>query len=439
VIGTVTNVDIPFTIWDDYRFIFLIPVLPVFIGFLAGLYPSFYLTSFLPIKVLKGKLISGMGNSAIRNGLVVVQFVISISLITGTLVVFQQLNFMSNKQLGFDRENILIINDVEKMGDHLEAFRNEVAAYPGVMGAAITMDVPGRGMWEDVFSREGSDAKLPVSQIKIDEHYFELMKFKLAAGRAFEIERPSDTNAIIPNETTVRLFGWTNEEAIGKYIVYPGNDYSKHEIIGVVKDFHFQSLRQSIAPLLFANAHSNMWGDMRALVVKFKSDDLSSLISRINSKWKSRLQETPMEYTFLDQEWAKQYQEENKLGGMFGIFSGLSILIAVIGLFGLVSYSAEVKRKEIGIRKVFGASTSRLMMMMNSQYIKLIIVALVLAIPLSWWLIEQWLKTFEFKMQFSPLTFVVAGLTEIVIAVLSVGYLSWRAATLNPANVLKDE
>jgi putative ABC transport system permease protein len=307
------------------------------------------------------------------------------------------------------------------------------------MNAAVVMDVPGRGMYEDIFSREGSDAKLPVSQIKIDEHYFKIMNFQLVTGRAFERERPSDVNAVIANETTIRLFGWTPEEAIGQYINYPGNENSKHEIIGVVKDFHFQSLRQSIAPLMFNHVNSTMWGDIRAVVVKYKSDDLSALIQKIEKNWSGVLQDTPMEYSFLDEELAKQYQEESRMGGMFSVFSGLSIAIAIIGLVGLVAYSAEIRRKELGIRKVFGASTSRLVVMMNSQYIKLIVVALILATPVSWWLMQQWLNSFQYRVNLSPVTFAIVGLAEIGIAVVSVGYLSWRAATLNPANVLKDE
>ncbi len=369
----------------------------------------------------------------------IVQFTISIALIAGTLVVFQQLKFISSTNLGFDRENILIIKQAEKLGSSLETFRNQVETYPGVTQAGITMEVPGGGVWSDEFVRENSNTATSVAIIKTDENYFNTLGFQLVAGRRFEVERPSDRNAVIPNETTVQLFGWTPEQAIGQYLVYPGNDNTRHEIIGVLKDFHYQSLRQTITPLMFCKPESEIWGDWRVMTVKFNPTDLSELISKIESNWKKNLSDTPFEYSFLDQELATQYQTEQRLGGLFGIFSSLSILIAIIGLVGLVSYSAEVRKKEIGIRKVFGASTSGIVLMMNNQYIRLILVAFVIATPFSWWAITQWLSAFEYKIEISPITFLAAGIAEIALAVGSVAWLSFRAAYTNPAKVLREE
>ena len=380
-----------------------------------------------------------MGNSKLRNGLVVIQFTISIALIAGTIIVFQQLRFVSTKNLGFDKENILLIKYAEKLGNHLEAFRDELQTYPGVTDVGIAMEVPGGGVWSDGFTRENSDVNLGMAIVKTDENYFKTLDFKLVAGRAFEKERPSDKNAIILNETAVRLYGWSPEQAIGQYLIYPGNENSRHEIIGVIKDFHYESLYQSITPLLFCKLGCDIWGDWFTLTVKFKSTDINGLVQRIQNNWNKVLDNTPMHYSFFDQDLKNQYQAEQRLGGLFGIFSGLSILIAVIGLVGLVSYSAEVRKKEIGIRKVFGASTSRIMVMMNSQYIRLIVIALIVATPLAWWAITKWLDSFAYKIEISPLTFIVAGLGELVLALLSVGYLSLRAASLNPSRVLKEE
>jgi putative ABC transport system permease protein len=439
LIVLLVRIDIPFSLWQDKQLLMIIPFIPIVIGVLAGLYPSFYLTSFRPSQILKGKVASGMGNSRLRSTLVVTQFTISIALMAGTIIVFQQLKFMGSSHLGFNKENILLIDHAEKLDKQLESFRDEIATYPGVVASSITMAPPGRGRYEDIFSSEGSSAKLPISQIKIDESYFKSMGFELVAGRSFEKERPSDINAVIANETTVRLFGWTPEKALGKYIIYPGNDYSKHEIIGVVKDFHFQSLRESIAPLLFGNIHSTMWGDSRVLAVKFQSADIKDLTTRIEKRWNSVLDDTPIEFTFLDTELEKQYLEEQRLAGLFGIFSGLSILIAVIGLVGLVAYSAEVRKKEIGIRKVFGASMPSIFMMINTQYVKLMIIAVIIASPFAWWVLNQWLTSFAYHIQLNPIVFVICGIAEIAISIVCVSYLSMRAAGLNPAKVLKEE
>jgi putative ABC transport system permease protein len=349
------------------------------------------------------------------------------------------LKFVSSKSLGFEKDNVLLIEHAEKLGNHLEAFRDEIETYPGVTQAGITMEAPGGGMWEDEMTREGTNVSVNIAFVKIDENYFKSMGFKLVAGRAYEKERPSDKNAIIPNEVTVRLFGWTPEQAIGQYLVYPGNDNTRHEIIGVMKDFHYQSLHQSITPLLFNKIESDIWGDWRVLTIKFKSADVQHLISQIGNRWNKMLSDTPFSYSFLDQDLDRQYQAEQRLGGLFGIFSGLSILIAIIGLVGLVSYSAEVRKKEIGIRKVFGASKSRIILMMNGEYIRLIIIALIMAVPFSWWAISQWLSSFAYKIEIRPFTFVAAGLAELILAVLSVGYLSLRAASANPSKVLKEE
>lgn len=438
-VSAFVQINIPFTLWQDRELLIALPFVPLVIGFLAGLYPSFYLTSFRPAHVLKGRLATGMGNSGLRNSLVVVQFTISIALMVGMLVVYKQLNFMQNANLGYNKENVIAIRGAERLGNQLESFRDEVAGYGGVVNAAIAMDIPAGTAYEDVFSREGTDMKIPITLLKIDNHFFDAMGFNLLTGRQFDERRPSDTSAIIPNETAVRLLGWTPEKALGERVLFPGNDGSTHEIIGVVKDFHFQSLRTPIAPLLFSHVKSNMWGNMRTVIIRFNTNDVQELVMAIEKRWGQILDDTPIELIFLDDELGRQYQEEQRLGGLFGIFAAMSVAIAIIGLVGLVAYSAEVRKKEIGIRKVFGASTPRILVMMNSQYFKLIAIGLVIAIPLSWWMMDRWLQDFEYKTTISPMVFATAGLAELVIALGSVAYLSLKAASTNPASVLKEE
>jgi putative ABC transport system permease protein len=439
VIELIMGDDLPFSLWGNTAFIVALPLIAIAIGFLAGLYPSFYLTSFLPAQVLKGKVATGMGNSVLRNSLVVLQFTISIAMLIGTVVVVLQMEFLRSTDLGYDKENTLVINYAEKLEDHIIPFRDEISNIPGVVSAAIAQDVPRGNTFEDIYTVEGSSIKLPVTAVKIDDHYFEAMGFKLLAGRTHDVaHNAADKEAFIANETVVRLFGWTPEEAVGKVIYYPGDQISA-PIIGVVKDFHFQTLRSSINPLFFNNIGSAMWGDMRVIAVKYQTNDLQELIQKIEQKWNSTVIQTPMSFTFLEDDLANNYKEDQRLGDLFGIFATLSIIIAMIGLVGLVAYSAEVRKKEIGIRKVLGASRSGIVVMMNSSYVKLIAIGLLISTPLAWYSMNYWLSTFQYKMEISPLVFVFCGLAVMITSLLSVAYLSMRAASVNPASVLKEE
>ncbi len=424
--------------WTSPVFWVTIALFPLVVGFLAGLYPSFYLTAFNPIQVLKGRIANGLKSSGLRNGLVVFQFTISIALMAATLIVFQQLNFFRSQSVGFDKEQLLIIHHADRMGEKLESFRNEISNLPGVQRASVSMDI--RSGYEDIFMREGDDKKVSISQYKIDEHFIATTGLTLAAGRAYDENQPSDRDAVLINETACQLLGWSKEEALGKRIVYVGDEIGPQEVIGVVKDFHFQSLHQNIAPMMFMNVKSTMWGDQRIVTIRYQTDEPYELLARLETKWKELVPETaPFSYSFYNEELKAQYQQEERLGALFGLFTILSILIAVIGLVGLVAYSAEVRKKEIGIRKVFGASTSSLVVMMNRQYMRLIVLSLLIASPIAWWTLQQWLDTFAYKIEISPFVFLLAGMAEVVLAMASVGYLSLRAASNNPSHVLKEE
>jgi putative ABC transport system permease protein len=437
VIQPLTGLEIPVTLWDNKLFFAIIILLPLAVGFLAGLYPAFYLTSFRPAQVLKGKMISGLRTSNLRNVLVVFQFTISIALMVATMVVFDQLKYFQSASLGFNQESMLIVNNGEKLGNQLRSFRDELATYPGVVEVSASADF--RKAFEDIFMREGNDLKLPITYMKIDEYYMATAQHQLVAGRGFEPNRPSDVNAVILNETAVRLYGWTPEQAIGQHIIYVGDDVGRQEIIGVVKDFHFRSLYETINPFMFFNIKSRIFGDIRTVAIRFNTPDVPSLISKIEKRWNQIADATPFEYNFLDESLKMRYQEEQRLGSLFSVFTILSITIAIIGLVGLVAYSAEQRKKEIGVRKVFGASLTSIYVMMNTQYVKLLVVALIIATPLSWWAMQQWLDTFQYRVSISPWLFIWAGGAELILAMICVGYLALRAASLNPATVLKEE
>ncbi|HYF69752.1 MAG TPA: ABC transporter permease [Ohtaekwangia sp.] len=436
VIQPITGITIPMFRWNDPRMLLLLVLTPLVIGFLAGLYPSFYLTSFHAAQVLKGKVTQGLRASGLRNSLVVFQFTISIALMAATVIIFNQLSFFQSKSIGFEKDNLVVLKNAEKLGDQLVSFRDELQKLDGVLDASISTDL--RGGFEDIFMREGSTIKLPISQYKADEYFFSTLRLDMAAGRAFD-ERVSDSQSVVINETTARLFGWSPEEALGKNIIYIGDDVSPSEIIGVARDVHFQSLRQQIEPVIFYHTESRMWGDKRVILVKYESGKASTLINKIQHRWNGLAEASPFEFYFYDEEVKQRYNQELRLGSLFTIFTGLSITIAVIGLVGLVSYSAEQRKKEIGIRKVFGASLTRIYIMMNSQYIKLIFIAVLIATPLTWWFMQQWLNSYSYKIEINVLIFIGAGMIELLFALTCVGYLALRAASLNPTDVLKEQ
>lgn len=440
VISTALSIEMPFSIWDGKNSLWLIALLPIVVGFVAGIYPAFYLTSFKPANVLKGKVASGF-KSGLRNGLVTIQFVVSIVFIIATIMVQQQLDFFQSKNLGFDKENILVLNNAEKLKDHVKAFRDEVATLPGVMDASVGMTVPGRGSFEDVFKKEGGDIQLSISLSKIDEHYFKTMGLSLVAGRSFDIKNPGDKNKVIPNETAVRLFGWTPEEALGKRIIYPELGDEVGEIIGVVKDFNFVSLHQEIIPSVFYHTDAPIWETGKVIAIKFESNRAEGIINALKDKWESSVNDSPFEYGFLDQEWARQYQQEQRLGGLFSVFAGLSLLIAMIGLVGLVTYSAEQRKKEIGVRKVMGASVNQVVFLLNKNFTMLVLIAFAIAVPLGWYAMDDWLSQFpdgnRIKITFG--SFVMAGMAMLSITWITVAYQSIRAGLRNPVDVLKEE
>jgi putative ABC transport system permease protein len=433
------QVQLPFiSEWRNDLYWF-IPLLAVGVGVIAGAYPSFYLSRFRPATVLKGKVAGGFKRSGLRNALTVVQFVISIGFIASTVIIYQQLNYFNNEDLGFDRENVLVINYAEKLGNHIESFRNEVANLDGVVETSIAMDVPGRGPWEDVFSREGDDAKYPISIMKIDEHFMSTLGIQIVAGKGYEKDVFSDTLKVLLNETSVRLLGWTPEEAIGQKMVYLGDDVGPMEIKGVVRDFHFTSLKTEIAPAIFYHVASPMHGDGRVIAVKLSSPRIGALLSDVKAKWMERINDAPFEYSFLKEEWTQKYKVEERLGGLFTLFTSLSILIAMIGMVGLVTYSAEQRKKEIGIRKVLGATVGQMVLLLNGNFTRLIFIAIVFAVPISWYAMYKWLEQFPYKITINGTVYVAAGAVILLITWVTVSYQSVKAALTNPSEVLKEE
>ncbi|MEJ1240173.1 ABC transporter permease [Chryseolinea sp. T2] len=436
VIQPMLGIAIPLDIWSVPTIATVIIGVPLVVGFLGGLYPAFYLTSFRPAQVLKGKLATGFGSSRLRNALVVFQFTISIALMSSTLIVFQQLSYFQSRDTGIKSDNLLIVNYADKLGEQLKSFRNELVNMPGVNDAALSMDI--RSSFEDIYTREGDNQKVSISAFKADEHFLSTSGIVLKVGRGFDANRPSDTNAVVITETTARALGWIGEEAIGKRILYLGDELGPLEVIGIAKDFNIQSLRQSIQPVMFLHIDSKYWGNNRIALVRYETSSFRSLVSSIESRWK-QLSPAPFSYTVYNDHLRAQYRQEERIVSLFSIFTVLSIVIAVIGLVGLVAYSAEQRKKEIGIRKVFGATRGGIYVLINRPYVVLLAVSLTVATPLTWYLMQQWLDSFAYSTNISASTFILAGVIELVLALVCVGYLSLRATRLNPSVVLKDE
>lgn len=439
IIASLSGIQIPVEqYWQPNILVLLLPI-PIVIGLLAGFYPALYLSAFNPIRVLKGNLGSGSFKKPIlRNILVTAQFTISIALMAGTVLIHQQLNFVENKSLGFDHENILVINNAEKLGNQIKSFRDEALELPEVRYASLAMDMPGRGAWEDFYTREGSNTRLSISQNKIDEYFFPAMNFSLVAGRTFEKGRGADKDGLIINETTARLFDWENEEALGKRIIYPGFS-GELKVIGVVEDYHLQSLRQDIMPMMFFNLEADIWGDQRVVAIKYIQENEDALLSKLEQNWENMTDNVPFEYSFFTEEIAELYAQERSLSGLFSIFTSFSLFIAIIGLIGLLAFSTEQRKKEIGVRKVLGATRFQIFSLINRQYIGLFLLALLLAVPLSWKSMQGWLDSFAYRIDVSVFVYFVAGGIVILLSVISVSYLSLRIAATDPAEVLKDE
>ncbi|MDX1627778.1 MAG: ABC transporter permease [Fulvivirga sp.] len=412
--------------------------LVVFIGILAGGYPALYLTAFKPSKVLKGEFRTGEKSKWFRNGLVVVQFSISTALMVCTFIVYEQLNFFTSKDLGYDKENILVINWADKLGNQLESFRDEVVSNPDVVSASVSMDVIGRGSYEDVFRDESSGHEQPIAMMKADEHQLETMGLQLVHGRFFEENNPADKESIVINESTMELFGYTPENVLGQRIIYGGDDIGPVRVIGVVKDFHFYSLHYPIAPYIFYHVDASLWGSSRVLTIKTKSTDPRPLIDFLKKEWDARA-DAPFDYSFLDLEYASQYRSEQQLGALFAIFTAIAMTIACLGLFGLASYTVGQKSKEIGIRKTLGATVSQIMFQFSGKFTRLILISLFIGIPVAYYTMHQWLEQFVFRVDMKWQIFAITGCVAVLIGMITVSYQAIKAARLNPTETLKDE
>jgi putative ABC transport system permease protein len=410
-------------------------------GILSGFYPAFYLSSFRPITVLKGKLLNNFSAVAIRKGLVVFQFTISICLILGALVIIKQLNFLDNQQLGFNKNQQIILPLQDKSAiKNYAALKNELLRNPGVKNVTGGSTYPGIPNVEDMlFYAEGKTIHdvTDVHLATVENDYFETLGFTVLSGRGFSKEFTADSNSIVLNEAALKELGYNIPTAVGKKLYYDfqGN-HNTMIIIGVVKNFNFESLYNSIKPFGFTTSFGNKYSYVIANVA---TKNYAGLLKDIQYSWNKINPGIPFVYSFLDNDFRKNYEKDQRVSGIVSYFTFIAILIACLGLFGLSAFSAEQRTREIGIRKVLGASVTNVASLLSKDFIKLVLIALLIASPLAWIGMNKWLQGFAYRIPISWWMFAVAGLLAIIIALITVSFQAIKTAIANPVKSLRTE
>lgn len=419
--------------WDSSLILSLLSV--TFItGLMAGSYPALYLSGFRPINVLKGKLESSSGELWARKGLVIFQFSISVVLIISVLVVYKQIEFVQSKNLGYSKENVIYFNAEGRIAENREVYLSEIEELPGIVAASSIGErsVIGGGNTTNDLQWEGKDPdmKIPFARRPVNYGLIEMLDMNMKSGRSFSQEFSSDSSKIIFNEAAIEVMGL--EDPVGKVIQLRDGD---REIIGVVENFHFESLRSNVDPLFFVLEPE----DTQKIMAKIEPGTEQETISRLENFFREFNPGFVFDYNFLDQQYQSLYNAEQRVAVLSKYFAGIAILISCLGLFGLAAFTAERRQKEIGIRKVLGATMSNIVTLLSKDFLILVMLGFVFAVPIAWYLMNQWLADFAYKIEIGPGIFALAGGAALLIALATVSWQSIKAALMNPVNSLRSE
>lgn len=415
------------TLWTPWNLGILL-AFTIVIGVCSGVYPAFYLTAFQPSRVLKGNLTSS-GSGRFRNVLVIAQFAISLCLMMCTAVIIHQMNFMKNHNLGFDQQNIVTIDNVARLDTHLEAYQQFLSGLAGVTHVAKHSGEPGNESIKTVYSYQSNTMTEPITlnTYPVDDQWIPLMGFELIAGRNFNHELASDTSAIIINEAAAKLFDL--KDPVGTALKHGGH------VIGVVRNYHWQSLREEIGPSIFAMGRN----EYPMLSIRINNAAAADVIKQATDKWSTLVTDEPFQYHFLDENFGKILEKEKLFGRAVGFFTSLAIIVSCLGLYGLSAYTTEQRNKEIGIRKVMGASAAQIIVLLNKRFAMLVAVSVVIATPLAAYLTMKWLEGFAYRVDVKGGLFAVAIVTAFFVAIATVSYHSIKASLTNPVDALKYE